>query len=157
MQRILLRGKLHQARVTHSVLNYEGSCAIDLDFLEAAGIAEHEQIDIYVVENGNRFHTYAIAAERGSKTISLNGAAARMAAVGDRVIICAYGIFGVFLTQSLSCQLHSTLSVPHWAGEDLGKYEKLFAPPPLQSSRLKNPHGQRSLVGRKVSDATESI
>ena len=93
MQRILLRGKLHQARVTHSVLNYEGSCAIDLDFLEAAGIAEHEQIDIYVVENGNRFHTYAIAAERGSKTISLNGAAARMAAVGDRVIICAYGIF----------------------------------------------------------------
>ena len=92
MQRILLRGKLHQARVTHSVLNYEGSCAIDLDFLEAAGIAEHEQIDIYVVENGNRFHTYAIAAERGSKTISLNGAAARMAAVGDRVIICAYGI-----------------------------------------------------------------
>lgn len=93
MQRILLRGKLHQARVTHSVLNYEGSCAIDLDFLETAGIAEHEQIDIYVVENGNRFHTYAIAAERGSKTISLNGAAARMAAVGDRVIICAYGIF----------------------------------------------------------------
>ena len=93
MQRILLRGKLHQARVTHSVLNYEGSCAIDLDFLEAAGIAEHEQIDIYVVENGNRFHTSAIAAERGSKTISLNGAAARMAAVGDRVIICAYGIF----------------------------------------------------------------
>lgn len=93
MQRILLRGKLHQARVTQSVLNYEGSCAIDLDFLEAAGIAEHEQIDIYVVENGNRFHTYAIAAERGSKTISLNGAAARMAAVGDRLIICAYGLF----------------------------------------------------------------
>ena len=93
MQRILLRGKLHQARVTHSVLNYEGSCGIDLDLLEAAGIAEHEQIDIYVVENGARFHTYAIAAERGSKVISLNGAAARMAAVGDKVIICAYGIF----------------------------------------------------------------
>lgn len=93
MQRILLRSKLHQARVTHAVLNYEGSCGIDQDFLDAAGIAEHEQIDIYVVENGMRFHTYAIAAERGSKMISLNGAAARMAAVGDRIIICAYGIF----------------------------------------------------------------
>ena len=93
MQRILLRSKLHQARVTHSVLNYEGSCSIDLDLLDAAGIAEHEQIDIYVVETGARFHTYAIAAERGSKMISLNGAAARMAAVGDKVIICAYGIF----------------------------------------------------------------
>lgn len=93
MQRILLKSKLHQARVTNAVLNYEGSCGIDLDLLDAAGIAEHEQIDIYVVENGARFHTYAIAAERGSKIISLNGAAARMACVGDRLIICAYGIF----------------------------------------------------------------
>ena len=93
MQRILLRSKLHQARVTHSVLNYEGSCSIDLDLLDAAGIAEHEQIDIYVVENGASFHSSAIAAEGGSKMISLNGAAARMAAVGDKVIICAYGIF----------------------------------------------------------------
>ena len=93
MQRIMLRGKLHQARVTHSVLNYEGSCGIDLDLLDAAGIVENEQIDIYNVETGDRFHTYAIAGERGSKMISLNGAAARKAAVGDRVIICAYGMF----------------------------------------------------------------
>ena len=93
MQRIMLRGKLHQARVTHSVLNYEGSCGIDLDLLDAAGIIENEQIDIYTVETGDRFHTYAIAGERGSKMISLNGAAARKAAVGDRVIICAYGMF----------------------------------------------------------------
>ena len=93
MQRIMLRGKLHQARVTHSVLNYEGSCGIDLDLLDAAGIIENEQIDIYNVETGDRFHTYAIAGERGSKMISLNGAAARKAAVGDRVIICAYGMF----------------------------------------------------------------
>ena len=92
MQRIMLRGKLHQARVTHSVLNYEGSCGIDLDLLDAAGIIENEQIDIYNVETGDRFHTYAIAGERGSKMISLNGAAARKAAVGDRVIICAYGM-----------------------------------------------------------------
>ena len=93
MQRIMLRGKLHQARVTHSVLNYEGSCGIDLDLLDAAGIVENEQIDIYNVETGDRFHTYAIVGERGSKMISLNGAAARKAAVGDRVIICAYGMF----------------------------------------------------------------
>ena len=86
MQRIMLRGKLHQARVTHSVLNYEGSCGIDLDLLDAAGIIENEQIDIYNVETGDRFHTYAIAGERGSKMISLNGAAARKAAVTGATI-----------------------------------------------------------------------
>ena len=91
MQRIMLRGKLHQARVTHAVLNYEGSCGIDQDFLNAAGIVEYEAIDIYNIENGERFSTYAISGERGSRMISLNGAAARKAAVGDRIIICAYG------------------------------------------------------------------
>ena len=55
MQRIMLRGKLHQARVTHAVLNYEGSCGIDQDLLDAAGIVEYEAIDIYNVENGERF------------------------------------------------------------------------------------------------------
>ena len=91
MQRIMLRGKLHEARVTHAVLNYEGSCGIDQDFLDAAGIVEYEAIDIYNIENGERFSTYAISGERGSRMISLNGAAARKAAVGDRIIICAYG------------------------------------------------------------------
>ena len=91
MQRIMLRGKLHQARVTHAVLNYEGSCGIDQDLLDAAGIVEYEAIDIYNVENGERFSTYAFSGDRGSRMISLNGAAARKAAVGDRVIICAYG------------------------------------------------------------------
>ena len=91
MQRIMLRGKLHQARVTHAVLNYEGSCGIDQDFLDVAGIVEYEAIDIYNIENGERFSTYAISGERGSRMISLNGAAARKAAVGDRIIICAYG------------------------------------------------------------------
>ncbi len=91
MQRIMLRGKLHQARVTHAVLNYEGSCGIDQDFLNAAGIVEYEAIDIYNIENGELFSTYAISGERGSRMISLNGAAARKAAVGDRIIICAYG------------------------------------------------------------------
>lgn len=93
MQRIMLNGKLHKARVTHAVLNYEGSCGIDLDLLDAAGILENEQIDIYNVDTGARFHTYAIACERGSRMISLNGAAARMAAVGDTVIIAAYGVY----------------------------------------------------------------
>ena len=66
MQRIMLRGKLHQARVTHAELNYEGSCAIDQDLLDAVNIREYEQIDIYNIENGERFHTYAIAGERGA-------------------------------------------------------------------------------------------
>lgn len=91
MQRIMLRGKLHKAHVTHAVLNYEGSCGIDQDLLDAAGIVEYEAIDIYNVDTGARFSTYAISGERGSRMISLNGAAARMAAVGDCVIICAYG------------------------------------------------------------------
>ncbi|MGY5450693.1 aspartate 1-decarboxylase [Agarivorans sp. MS3-6] len=90
MQTTMLKGKLHQARVTHAELNYEGSCAIDQDILDLAGIIEYEKIDIYNIENGERFSTYAISGERGSKIISVNGAAARRAAVGDRVIICAY-------------------------------------------------------------------
>ena len=90
MKKTLLTGKLHQARVTHAELNYEGSCAIDQDLLEQAGILEYEKIEIYNIENGARFSTYAIVGERGSKVISLNGAAARQAAVGDRVIICTY-------------------------------------------------------------------
>lgn len=90
MQKTMLTGKLHQARVTHAELNYEGSCAIDQDFLDASGIIEYQKIDIYNIETGGRFSTYAIVGERGSKVISVNGAAARQAAVGDRVIICAY-------------------------------------------------------------------
>ena len=90
MQTTMLKGKLHQARVTHAELNYEGSCAIDQDVLDQAGILEYEKIEIYNIENGERFSTYAISGERGSKIISVNGAAARRAAVGDRVIICAY-------------------------------------------------------------------
>ena len=90
MLRTMLRGKLHRVHVTQADLHYEGSCAIDQDFLEAAGILEYEAIDIYNVDNGQRFSTYAIAAERGSRIISVNGAAARCACVGDLLIICAY-------------------------------------------------------------------
>jgi aspartate 1-decarboxylase len=90
MQITLLKSKLHHARVTHSELEYEGSCAIDAALLEAANIREYEQIQIYNVTNGERFTTYAIRAEAGSRVISVNGAAAHRASPGDRVIICAY-------------------------------------------------------------------
>ena len=90
MQLTLLKAKLHQARVTHSELEYEGSCAIDAALLQTAGIHEYEQIHVYNLQNGERFTTYAIAAEAGSGIISVNGAAAHLAAPGDRVIICAY-------------------------------------------------------------------
>lgn len=90
MYTIMLKAKLHMARVTHAVLNYEGSCAIDGELLDLAGIRENEQIQIYNVENGQRFTTYAIRGEEGSRIISVNGAAAHLASVGDRVIICSY-------------------------------------------------------------------
>ena len=79
MIRTMLQGKLHRVKVTHADLHYEGSCAIDQDFLDAAGILENEAIDIWNVTNGKRFSTYAIAAERGSRIISVNGAAAHCA------------------------------------------------------------------------------
>lgn len=90
MQLTLLKCKIHRACVTHSELDYEGSCAIDRKLLELAGILPYEQIHIYNVANGERFTTYAIEAEAGSGIISVNGAAAHKAAPGDRVIICAY-------------------------------------------------------------------
>ncbi|MCG8427242.1 MAG: aspartate 1-decarboxylase [Chromatiales bacterium] len=90
MQLTLLKCKLHRACVTHAELDYEGSCAIDKDLMDLAGILPYEQIQIYNVSNGERFTTYAIEAERGSRIISVNGAAAHKASPGDRVIICAY-------------------------------------------------------------------
>ena len=93
MQTTMLKAKLHQARVTHAVLEYEGSCAIDGNLLDMAGILEYEQIQIYNIENGQRFTTYAIRGEEGSGIISVNGAAAHLAEVGQRVIICAYASY----------------------------------------------------------------
>ena len=90
MIRTMLQGKLHRVKVTQADLHYEGSCAIDQDFMDAAGILEYEAIAIYNVDNGARFSTYAIAAERGSRIISVNGSAARCACVGDKLIICSY-------------------------------------------------------------------
>jgi len=86
----MLKGKLHRVTVTHSELEYEGSCAIDAHLLETAGIREYEQIEIYNITNGERFTTYAILAEENSGIISVNGAAAHKANPGDLIIIAAY-------------------------------------------------------------------
>jgi len=93
MQRTMLQAKLHRVTTTQSELHYEGSCAIDQNLLDAADIREYQAIDIYNVNNGARFSTYAISAERGSGTISVNGAAARNAAAGDLLIIAAYAVY----------------------------------------------------------------
>lgn len=90
MQRVMLRAKIHRATVTQCDLNYEGSCGIDEVLLEAADIREFEKIELYNVNNGERFSTYAIKGKRGSGEISLNGAAARLAQLGDLLIICTY-------------------------------------------------------------------
>ena len=90
MLKTLLQAKLHRVRVTEADLDYEGSCGIDELLLETSGIAESQYVEIYNVNNGERFATYTIRAPRGSGTISLNGAAARKALVGDLLIICAY-------------------------------------------------------------------
>ncbi len=90
MFRTLLKSKIHRVAVTHCELNYEGSCAIDEDLLDAANIADNEQIHIWNINNGERFITYAIRAERGSRIISVNGSAARRASVGDLVIIASF-------------------------------------------------------------------
>ncbi len=92
MQLTLLKSKLHHANVTHSELEYEGSCAIDSALLKAANISEYEQIQIYNLNNGERFTTYAIRAEEHSGIISVNGAAAHKAKPGDRIIICTYAV-----------------------------------------------------------------
>jgi aspartate 1-decarboxylase len=88
----VLQAKLHRVTVTHADLHYEGSCGIDAALLAASGIQVNQQIDIYNVSTGERFSTYVIGAPEGSGEISLNGAAARKAAIGDLLIICAYAL-----------------------------------------------------------------
>lgn len=92
MLRTLLKSKIHRVKTTHCELHYEGSCAIDENLLEAANICEHEQVHIWNVDNGERFITYAIKGQRGSGMISVNGSAARRAAVGDLLIIAVFGL-----------------------------------------------------------------
>ncbi len=86
----MLKGKIHRATVKQAELDYVGSITVDQDLLDAAGIYEYEKVAIVDVNNGARFETYTIAGERGSGMICLNGAAARCASRGDKVIIMAY-------------------------------------------------------------------
>lgn len=90
MLREMMSGKLHRATVTEANLNYVGSITIDEDLLEAVGILENEKVQVVNNNNGARLETYTIAGVRGSKTICLNGAAARLVQPGDKVIIISY-------------------------------------------------------------------
>jgi len=90
MQLTMLKAKIHRARVTQCDMNYEGSISIDQDWLDEVGISPNEQVDVLNINTGARFTTYAISAGRGSKTIGINGAAARLAQPDDLVIILAY-------------------------------------------------------------------
>jgi aspartate 1-decarboxylase len=93
MQRLMLKSKLHRVTVTQSELGYEGSCAIDENLLDAADIKEFQQIEVWNVNNGARFTTYAIRADRGSGTVSVNGGAARQAAPGDIMTIATFAMY----------------------------------------------------------------
>ncbi len=90
MRRTMFKSKIHRATLTGADLNYEGSISIDLDLLEAADILPFEKVQVVNINNGSRLETYTLAGERGSGQIQLNGAAARLGAVGDRVIIISY-------------------------------------------------------------------
>jgi aspartate 1-decarboxylase len=86
----VLKSKIHRVKITQSNLNYVGSITIDQDLMDAAGLLEHEKVQIVDVNNGERFETYCILGKRGTGTICLNGPAARKVAVGDVIIIIAY-------------------------------------------------------------------
>ena len=89
--RTMLRGKIHRATVTGADLHYEGSVTIDAELLERADIIPYQQVDIWNVTNGERFQTYALAGQRGSGVVCINGAAAHRAKKGDLVIIASFG------------------------------------------------------------------
>jgi len=92
MMRILCKSKIHRATVTDANLNYEGSLTLDPLLMEAAGLVPFEQVHVLNLNNGARFETYLIEGERGSGTVCVNGAAARLVQVGDPVIVLAYAL-----------------------------------------------------------------
>jgi aspartate 1-decarboxylase len=91
MLRTMLTAKIHRAHVTQRDLNYVGSITIDNDLLEASGILPNEKVDVYNISNGNRFATYVLKGESGTGIIGVNGAAARLVSIDDKVIIAAFG------------------------------------------------------------------
>jgi aspartate 1-decarboxylase len=90
MMRDMLRAKIHRIKVTEADVDYEGSITVDSVLLDACDMLPYERVEVYDVDNGNRFATYVIEGEAGSGICCVNGAAARLVEVGDRVIICAY-------------------------------------------------------------------
>ena len=90
MKRTMLKSKVHRATVTGSDLHYVGSITMDPELLEAADILKHELVHVLDIDNGNRFETYTIAGARGSGDVVINGAAARLAHEGDKVIVVSY-------------------------------------------------------------------
>ncbi|MGK0689448.1 MAG: aspartate 1-decarboxylase [Aquificaceae bacterium] len=93
MQRFMLKSKVHRVKITGAELHYEGSLSLDLALMEAANLLPFEKIEVYNVSNGARFSTYVIPAPKYSGEVRLNGAAARLGAVGDIIIIASYGVF----------------------------------------------------------------
>ena len=90
MRRTMCKSKIHRGVLTGADLHYEGSLTVDRDLMDAADMREFEKVQVVNVNNGARLETYLIAGERGSGTIQLNGAAARLGAAGDHVIVISY-------------------------------------------------------------------
>ena len=93
MQRTMMRSKIHRAVVTDANLDYVGSITLDRDLMDAADLLEYEKVQVVDIDNGARFETYVIEGDRGSGTVCLNGAAARLVQRGDKVIVISYGIY----------------------------------------------------------------
>lgn len=94
MRRIMLKAKIHRAKVTQTDLDYEGSLALDANLMNAADMLPYEQVHVYNVTNGERFLTYLIKGEKDSGVVGINGAAAHKAKVGDELIIATYTVLG---------------------------------------------------------------
>jgi len=92
MKRVMLKAKIHRARVTEADINYEGSLSLDEELMAAADMLPYEKVHVYNVSNGERFSTYLIKGEKGSGKVGVFGAAARRARVGDSLIIVSYVI-----------------------------------------------------------------
>jgi aspartate 1-decarboxylase len=92
MLRRFLIGKIHRAAITETQLGYEGSIGLDEELMEAAGLLPGEMVHVFNINNGHRFETYTIPMPRGSREVVLNGAAARLGEVGDRIIVLAYAL-----------------------------------------------------------------
>jgi aspartate 1-decarboxylase len=92
MNRLMFKSKIHRACVTQAELHYEGSLTIDEDLMDAADLLPYEKVSVVNINNGERFETYIITGKRGSKVMCLNGAAARKAMIGDRIIVISYAV-----------------------------------------------------------------